>query len=554
MMHNQGLKQDHYQVLGVSRNATPEEIKKARDKVALKFHSDRNPDKNDDRMKEINIAYEVLSDPRKRDNYDNGEEPQQDTEETFPLTDDYNLQGNPYDHNHYAFNNYLFGVVNEDTSDKHLTPGQISRGNKKHILSQVRHTLHLFQERRKELERLEQERTISVDDKKLLDKLIRNEDKLGHAYSIFEGGEKVRLLYDLSLGPDVVSRTDDPQARKMNEIEEAIGGQEGRERLIKHIRVHPKISTAPGIFALRDAGLLNKNNFEMLIDGENESFYPISSVIVDLKEAKPSSLLNQANFEFLIANRQHSRPISKGVVCLEVAGLLNQSYFEDVVRSGERAEVLGSALRKLHEHNFLNNTNRQRVIKLAKKSNINLLLGACFKQMKNNKDDPLTLEKREALQWNGEGLQLLCSRIDEMFAYGINLLNEEEGEDKPMAKATMMLALELKLELKTFVAENDTVEKQNANWDGFLRGAFHEKLHARDNVVQGHRGLGKVIAAVVGAAAVVVFTGFVALIPFGIYVAYSYYKHNCLFGTEREKLRNGIEKDAGDIKTPAIQL
>ena len=65
------VKQDYYAVLGVPRNATEEEIKRAFRKLAFQYHPDRNKDPSaEDRFKEINEAYQVLSDPEKRNSYD----------------------------------------------------------------------------------------------------------------------------------------------------------------------------------------------------------------------------------------------------------------------------------------------------------------------------------------------------------------------------------------------------------------------------------------------------------------------------------------------------
>jgi molecular chaperone DnaJ len=66
-------KKDYYKILGVSKDATQDEIKKAFRKLSLKFHPDRNPgDKEAEaKFKEVAEAYEVLSDPKKKEEYDN---------------------------------------------------------------------------------------------------------------------------------------------------------------------------------------------------------------------------------------------------------------------------------------------------------------------------------------------------------------------------------------------------------------------------------------------------------------------------------------------------
>lgn len=63
---------DYYSTLGVSKNATAEEMKKAFRQLAMKYHPDRNPDnkESEEKFKEINEAYTCLSDPDKRAHYD----------------------------------------------------------------------------------------------------------------------------------------------------------------------------------------------------------------------------------------------------------------------------------------------------------------------------------------------------------------------------------------------------------------------------------------------------------------------------------------------------
>ena len=65
------MTKDYYDLLGVKKNASPDEIKQAYRNLALQFHPDRNKSKDaEERFKSINAAYAVLSDPQKRQQYD----------------------------------------------------------------------------------------------------------------------------------------------------------------------------------------------------------------------------------------------------------------------------------------------------------------------------------------------------------------------------------------------------------------------------------------------------------------------------------------------------
>ncbi|GHU34373.1 hypothetical protein FACS1894166_11730 [Bacilli bacterium] len=64
-------KRDYYEILGIPKSATPDEIKRAFRRLAMQYHPDRNKAADAEaKFKEVNEAYEVLSDTNKRTTYD----------------------------------------------------------------------------------------------------------------------------------------------------------------------------------------------------------------------------------------------------------------------------------------------------------------------------------------------------------------------------------------------------------------------------------------------------------------------------------------------------
>src|SRR3989339_453533 len=125
-------KKDYYEVLGVQRNASVDEVKKAFRGLAKKHHPDANPhgDRDETKFKEISEAYDVLSDENKRSVYDQyGHE-------------GLNRQGFHYDENSNPFENFsdVFGDMFGDIfGGGGRSSGRGSRGQRYHRTYRQKH-------------------------------------------------------------------------------------------------------------------------------------------------------------------------------------------------------------------------------------------------------------------------------------------------------------------------------------------------------------------------------------------------------------------------------
>lgn len=135
--------EDYYKILDLDKNSSIDDIKKSYKKKALKYHPDRNKDPDAEvKMKEINKAYETLSDPQKKSIYDNGGEQQQ-----------YNGEGMNHDifSQFFANNGHQFGFnfqqqqqsqskMNNSMYKINLSLADIHSGIKKNLKIHVKKT------------------------------------------------------------------------------------------------------------------------------------------------------------------------------------------------------------------------------------------------------------------------------------------------------------------------------------------------------------------------------------------------------------------------------
>jgi hypothetical protein len=510
------LEPDYYRLLGVSKNATFEEITAAYRQLALVTHPDKVEGREDE-FKQIQEAYNILKDKQKRRAYDRrcndalGHYNRHITRFTQQGLRFY-LCEEPQKLDHYAFINELFNLV----GDEQFVAGRDIL-DKDGLWEKLDYVEYAIGKNLDELEDLlwwspyrwnyakskeEVEREIN--------ELTLNSSKVGDIKE-FLSSHKNRFLYDLSLD---IEHTDE-----MKEIECQIGG---REELIAHIKDNPHINSATGIFALRAANCLTPSNFRQLICCNKGELLSISIILEKLQSVL---LLTQANFDLVIRQEKYATKILKGLRRLELVGILNQKLLESVVHSCKNAESVGIALEELKLLGILNEANWQIVVFKVPDSTIWDALFALRKKQF------ITPAQSEALLWSGpEELHCLNYHIDQLFAHGLFLITC----DVDKGKAAMQLALELKIDLKAFFEQQP--EEQSRLKEEF-KASFIQKLHLKDGQMSIHREYWKVIIANV-------FIAFTGLGLFAIGINYLVNGRVFFAQTKREKLIETVENTA----------
>ena len=507
----------YYDDLGITTEASLDEIKKAYRKLALRFHPDRNqnPTENE-QFKVVQKAYEVLSDPEKRRAYDDDlARGIGDTErKSFPRRRKFRLLKDPFALNHYEFINVLFMISSD--SQEYLIPGQfISSWDKNRIwwqLHQITGALYAQQQQLKALPK----RTPAQQAR--LELVINNEEKMGRVQAVLTASGREKELYDFTLGLEAV-----PPAPDVVDVGRLVGG---RQRLLKLLKQNPDLYIANGIFMLRKAGCLNPTTFDRLTQYSDSMEFGDAAWLI--RSLFDTNLLNESNFNLALDHIKHGPDICKGIGRLQMVDLIDQESFEELLQCGQFAESYGSCLANLKRFNLLNATNRSMVFELEKKMHIDTFLNKALITLvaQNN----LTPEDGLALQWHGntEAQRELSQRTDEMFAYGLYLLTQDEEK----ALTVFLLALDLKKSMKAFFEQSP--EEQRLTQQQFKKEFLH-LLHSQDKELAEHRAFERVIVVNI----LIAFTG-IGLFALGVY--YLATGHCFFHQTQRENLRDAIEK------------
>ncbi len=530
------MKKDYYQVLGLTPAASDKEIKDAYRRLARKCHPDKVAGK-DDKIRALNEAYKTLIDKALRQAYDESRlDPDMDEDAYREAVAHYELPINPKSLNHYEYYNTLLNL----DEDECIKPGGSPNWHEIHdklsnAIEKLKYQLTRLETSTKKPTSLEKKRQ-AVLEKNYEYACMLKRIWLNYRDSDFE---VIHRLYDISIG---YCKTDEDR-----QILEGVGG---RQAIQKAMEQDSYMTFAPAVISLHKMGLLTPANFKKITaycwyhQGKYCSRAWSAGAIVDtLALLQPVNMADQAHLDFLTAHMSlHDNrivsSIKKGMYQLSQHDLVNQKNLERVVGAGMRGELMGRLLKDLHVFNLSTPETEAMVSECIVEE---LPLGDYWlpecpdilytRLLRMQDKGLLPSEKTKNLNWEAPSeLNELCSRINQMFAYGLYLLCCYDGEEK--GREVLSLALELKASLRQFIEKPS--EEQASNKSQFQKG-FIKKLHSHDKTMSEHRAHWKVVVSNV----LIAFTG-IGLFALGLH--YLRTGHAFFAQTRREQLIEQVEQ------------
>lgn len=527
---------DYYQLLGVTSDASIRDIEVAYRNLARKFHPDKVVGK-DDEIRILNEAYETLKDPAKRQAYDEARlNPAIDAEAYRQAVAHYELPVNPKNLNHYEYYNTILNL----DGDQRIQPGDSL--DWKEMSNQLENKAIELGRQLSMLEASNQKLTPSQRRRKrLLEKNYEHAFMLKRTWFDYQDRDfnVTHRLYDISIG---YCKTDEDR-----EILRGVGGGKAIQKAMEH---DSYMTFAPAVISLHKMGLLTPANFKKITaycwyhQGRDCSRARCAPAIVEtLALLQPANMADQAHLDFLVTHmslpeNKIASSIAIGMYQLSQHGLVNQKNLEWVVGAGIRGELMGRLLKDLHVFNLWTPETEAMITECIVEElpldngwpgNCPDILHVRLLRMKNK--GLLLPEKTRNLSWEAPSeLNELCSRINQMFAYGLYLLCCYDGEEK--GREVLSLALELKADLRQFIEKQS--EEQARSKSQFQKG-FIQKLHSHDKTMSEHRAHWKVVVSNV----LIAFTG-IGLFALGVH--YLRTGHAFFAQTRREQLIEQVEQ------------
>lgn len=390
------------------------------------------------------------------------------------------LSANPKSLNHYEYCNMLLKLE----GDERIKPGDSLNWDElsKKLDSKIddlERQLAIFEVGKQKLSPSERQQQA------LLERNHKHACELKHTWLDYSDidFEAIHRLYDLSIG---YCKTDEDR-----EILQGVGGAKAIQKAMEQ---DTYMNFAPAVISLFKLGLLTPANFKKITaycwyhQGRDCSKARCARYIAEtLDLLKPANMADQAHLDFLVAHMslpddQIASSIQKGIRHLSKHKLITQKNLELVVEMGRRGELMGLLLSDLHVFGIWTPETEemvtQQLVEDLPWENWSLvdypdILQSRLLRMRDHK--LLSPEKTKNLNWTPpKEFEELCSRINQMFAYGLYLLCCDDGVKGMLVLA---LALELKADLRQFIEKPK--EEQARDRLQFQKD-FIQKLHSHD--------------------------------------------------------------------------